>query len=289
MATQNSSKNSSQQSDNLFKIFEESQEGSSSPDVFSGIDELIADGTKDDGTCDLCYGRKIYLDDNGDPQECPKCASKKIVDVLQAIPEKKLVIIPDAYKGVMWNENAVRETPHLPRETVMHDNFTIFLQRMTAMVGAFSIGKLPDRSCLIAAPPGSGKNHAVYASMQGALAAGLTVAPYYDVGQIRELMKNEKMPESYWEAQVCFVKMMVGNITLSDIQVMKIVADRRARLGLPTIVMSRYPISYLSSGYLEPSLVETVNTNVSRGDFFRFLYIAAHFPFYGKEGGKQGR
>lgn len=227
--------------------------------------------------CPKCYDRK-YIVVDGDLVTCNYCVAKESSLEFTVDPGKSIEKIPELYRGVYFETTKLLEDETIPENIKKDEKFMLYLRSMEKLVYEASVGRAPTRSLFIAAPPGFGKNHAVYAAMEGALRRGKTVAEYLDAGELLELHVAKKLPAQYYSSDFVFIKMTSGNVTVSELQMAKLITERRARRGLPTIVTSRMPWKYFSE--LEPSIVELIREKTVEFDYSRWTYIAAPFIFY---------
>lgn len=225
-----------------------------------------------------CWGRKVILNESGDLVPCPTCAVITNSPAHSVDPGANIELIPEKFRDVFFDITKILEDNKIPEKVRKDLTFPIYLKALEKIVYSSSNGMLSSKSLFLAAPPGFGKNHAVYAAMEGAMRYGLTVAPYYDCGELREMIDKQQLKSDYYTADICFVKITSGNVTVQDLQCAKLITERRARRNKPTIITSRMPVNYFTK--MEPSIVELIRKDVSDGDYFRWQYLAAPFIFY---------
>lgn len=226
-----------------------------------------------------CRGTKmVYKDGELVPCTNPECLPVDLAPQAEKLLTGDLNLVPKLYRSGLFQPDQLYRSELIPETSKVDGKFVRYVKTLDKMVASIGAGMVPSRSYFIAAPPGFGKNNAVYASMVGGMFKGLKVAPYYDAAQARELYEKGKLDDDYYNSDILFIKMTAGNVTVSDLQMCKLITERRARLSKGTIVTSRMPVNYFKS--MEPSIVELIREETMEFDYFRWCYIAAPFTMY---------
>ena len=210
-----------------------------------------------DGFCFVCGG-------NGFPDKvCPSCGkepSNKSLnldhrpDAEAFVTKAGMQVIPDHYKGVVWDPNVLRETkPGKERDYQFQD----YVKSLEAVNDVFARGMLSRQSAIIIAPAGYSKMTFAYSCMQRAVNNGFSVAPLLDTVEIKRALTlagdNPKYKicktidyEDYVTSDVLFATVTKLAAREWAFEVIQELIDRRARKGLSTFIISRYDLEEIS-------------------------------------------
>lgn len=207
-------------------------------------------------TCPSCGGM------SKSNSKCPVCESGGAVEKIVMKQEVELetaekLFIPNYYVGKVFNPDEIRRShPSLNGVKEFED----YLGMLSLITDQMNRKSLQLSSLFISAPGGFGKEHFAYSLLQIAVTNGLTVFPYFDLGEVGRLLnayeernyrdsiiKDTKFTDvDLANAQVCILKVPHSN-NLESYKIAMKVIDRRSRRGLSTIIMSRYNYNYFTT------------------------------------------
>lgn len=212
----------------------------------------------------------------GKPEGCPKCGrdSNRVV-----IPQKKKEVfirkceynlIEEEYVGLIWDkESLVMTHPELSKD----NNFIVFAERINKMHEAYKNGLVPRKSAFICAPAKMGKATLAYSMMQFAIANGVSVAPFLDTIDLKRLLTlgadnpNYKYLgfsyDKYINSTLCIVSVTKLEKFTEALAVINEILSKRSRLGLPTIILSRYNLKDISKDCLDNDYTSLVESSPS--------------------------
>lgn len=162
--------------------------------------------------------------------------------------------IPDAYKGVVWSSEFLKNTkPGKERDY----NFQKFVSGLERVNNVFANGTLSRKSAIIIAPAGYSKMTFAYSCMQRAIDNGYSVAPLLDTVEIKRLLVlAAENPNYRLYGEVLYDEYVMSDVLFATVTKMKQrewayetiqeLIDRRARKGLATFIMSRYNLAEIS-------------------------------------------
>ena len=224
---------------------------------------------------DKCYVCGGQFDPRFIDKPCPKCGrqyNKPSVEKMKINTEKAdTVLIPKQYIGVEWSGDVLAEDKRNIKDQL---GLKELIRNMTAIHDFFKKGVLPTRSAIIIASPRFSKITWAYSCMQHALNNGLTVAPLLDTVELKRfmLLAAEKPYhkiydmidyESYITAETCFITVTKSSRFCEAYNIILDILDIRSRKGLPTYIISRFPLKALAKW-------DTNNHfEALRGDFYK--------------------
>lgn len=202
----------------------------------------------------ICYQCR----DKGTIGGCPKCGktvslgNKGSVTVTAELLEKNT--IPAEYNDILWDRK-ILESSHVNK--MGYENFLNYSEQLTRIFEIFHRGELPQQSAIIIADRGMGKMTLAYTCMKQALEHGYTVCPLMDNTQIKRINElSSDNPRSY----ALYKQPRIEDVLYSDclfitvdkdrystaLRTIESVMDKRARLSLSTMVITRYSLSSMS-------------------------------------------
>jgi hypothetical protein len=208
-------------------------------------------------TCTRCGG---FGEDLG----CPECGKKTdelyfsdVAEERKFISLSENIVIPAEFNFMTWNKDMLISSKSFLDCDTGFLNYANGLDKLHQM---FVDGKLSAKSCIIVSPVNFSKTIFGYSCMQFGLRHKLSVAPMLDTLEVRRLMMlcavNEKYRlynridyDRYMTSVVCFIKVTYTEEKNFSSATIRELMDRRARIGLPTYVLSECPVEQLSSKY----------------------------------------
>ncbi|MDU8988514.1 MAG: hypothetical protein E7H54_04975 [Clostridium perfringens] len=248
----------------------------------SGLDKLpsLSKGAVLDGFCTKC-GNKGLLN-----EKCPVCGRiRKSNSNVQDNPisslgieiqaDRKNKIIPTYYQNKVWDINIVKDD-HRSKFDV-DATFRGVLSTMQKVHDSFSKGLLPTKSLIIIAPQRMSKVTWAYSCMNQAYQHGLTVAPLLDSLEFKRLSvlsaENPKYKfngvtdyDNYINADVLFLTIVKNEYCTEAFSVIIDLLDKRSRRGVPTFIISRFPIEVLSQRDYTNSFQDIVDYTGNNND-----------------------
>ncbi len=227
--------------------------------------------------CTRCY-------DLGTPDGCPKCGK------LSSSNKNKIVfssdidnsIIPTKYQGVVWTR------PDEVKNKLFYD----FDSDLDKIHKKFLSGANLKLSLFIAAPQKYDKLTFAYSCMQAGLMNKFRVAPLLSTSDIRRLMCISQISPFFklyksWtydlvmSADILFVTIThIDNNRHDDIMLLHELYDTRARLDLPTIVISDYTLESMVPKW--DSKIYSVLVDIGKNaDLLRYPRILQRFDYMG--------
>lgn len=232
--------------------------------------------------CDGCKDTGMIIV-KGKVHRCELCRNqnKSLITDDDQIATLQEGIVPERFRDMIFDKEKVLNDGRLSPELRKDDMFKYYLDALNTTFNAFNINSDLKYSLLVIGPQGTGKNSFVYSCMNAAIRNGRTVAPYLDSMEINSLMmKNdyEGTLDTLSNADICFIKIPTTNM-IGAMRALQIIIDRRARKGLPTIVTSRFTLSYLYNidSNLE-NLFIAKNFGDNLYDYGRLRVISSPFP-----------
>lgn len=203
-----------------------------------------------------------YFTENGIVKKCPQCntGTNKAV-ILEEDHENMLdkLNIPEHLRDIYFDEDKIKKDLNIEEYIKNSSSFGYYLSSLRTVYNKIMVGDKLNKSLLISAPQGLGKNHFVYSCINAALKYGSTVAPYNDSKEIHQkYIKGEDISDIE-NSDICFIKIPTGLTVKQDTQIIKLITDRRARKSLPTIVTCRFPVTFLYT--IEINLDRFIVTN----------------------------
>lgn len=162
--------------------------------------------------------------------------------------------IPKEYKDIVWDKDLLIAT-HPTKSG--NEDFNIYCNQLTKIQSIFSNGELPQQSAIIIAERGMAKLTLAYICMRYALENGFTVCPILDNTQIKRIKSlSSDNPKSYalykqptveeiQYSDVLFITVDKDNYG-SALRTIESVIDERARVSLPTFVITRFNLAMMS-------------------------------------------
>lgn len=206
--------------------------------------------------CPSCGGKPFA------GETCKVCDSGAVLDKLfltETVPaeQKDALFIPTKYHSEKFQAHKLIENHTNLKDSKSFNKYVKYLDRILAQT---ETGSLQLSSLYIHAPSGFGKETFAYTLLQVGMLAGLTVFPYLDLSEVSRLItayesgnRKDDIVKSIgysdvdlYTAELCVLKVPHFD-SLNSYKVMLAVIDRRARRGLPTIILSRYSYKYFTS------------------------------------------
>lgn len=195
------------------------------------------------GTCSVCGTGKVVVSKNF--EETP-------------LSEVDRFFIPHKYRKEKFSSATLTEHK---KDIANNASFIEYKKVLDAILVRISSGQIENRSYYISAPAGFGKETFAYTVLQMAMANGMTIFPYIDLGEAERLMnayqtnhKDDPIKDDIgfsdvelYTAKVVILKVPHNNVASFLYKAMLTIIDRRARRGLPTIILSRYRLNYFTS------------------------------------------
>ena len=195
----------------------------------------------------------------GLPEGCPTCGKTSTFQTRTEIPvtetAEELVCVPAYYKGQVWSKQTFLDTHKDVKSQAALEKYATTLDRIYDI---FKRGEVPDKSFFVIAQRGMAKMTWAYSCMQEALKHGHSVMPIIDNTQFKRLsiissdrisskfLKDMKYTiDQYLAADVVFLAVDPDNFQTSY-RTIDSLLSKRARLGLPTFVLSRYTVAQMS-------------------------------------------
>ena len=251
----------------LFEIDLSDDEKTTNPSEYVKKEEVL---------CKNCWNKGFTII-RGKTVICTECLTYKKVHGSKVEQSKSRIAelnIPEYYQTHTFDTRKLQQDKTLDEQR--HDNYDIYRANLRMLYENFEKGALPKASYFIAAPLGYGKNHFVYSSMLRLLECGLTIPPYLDTEELLELrLTNPNAFQQHIKAPMLFIKILVAYTEVEDVEMMRYITEKRGRMNLPTIIVSRYNYNYLS--YLEPHLSNLFTDKEVTGLYTRLTKIEAPF------------
>ncbi len=227
--------------------------------------------------CTRCY-------DKGKLGGCPKCGKDSTESQEQIIFSKEVdtILIPTKYKGVSW-------TKPEKAENNLFSNFDNDLEKIHKK---FMVGKPIKFSLFLAAPQNYDKLTFAYSCMQASLMHKKVVAPLLSTSDIRRLMRISQISpffklyqswtyDAVMSADILFVTVThIDDNRNNDIMLLHELYDTRARLDLPTIVISDYALESLVPKW-ESKIYSVLIGDGKNVDLLRYPRILQRFNYLG--------
>lgn len=197
--------------------------------------------------------------DLGLPEGCPSCGKTSVFNEPETIPvtEKKMdfVCIPEYYRDQKWSKETLLDTHKDAVSQVLLEKYAETLDRI---YNIFRSGAIPNKSFFVIAQRGMAKMTWAYSCMYEALRHKHTVMPIIDNTQFKRLniISSDRISskflkdidytiEQYLSADVVFLTVDPDNFQ-SSYRTIDSLLSKRARLGLPTFVLSRFSVAQMS-------------------------------------------
>ena len=233
---------------------------------------------------DICFVCGGDFDPRYIEEPCPGCGringklpNEKPSNEIPAtydLPKNKLeaTIVPKQYQGVVWKkERIVSEHPD-DIKNVFYQNL---INNMDRAHDIFIEGKVPYKSAVFTAPPGYSKMTWAYSCMQFAMQNNHTVAPLLDTQQLKRLLvgatEDPKFKllgnidyDEYITSEVLFVTVTKTDYRIDAHKVLSEILDIRVRLGLPTFIISRYPLKEIARRDWDNHFQSIVNDDITQ-------------------------
>lgn len=226
--------------------------------------------------CKNCGDKGFYIV-KGTTVKCTDCSTyKKVHGTASEKLDNKLkeLNIPEYYLTHEFDTKKIHDGK--TREEQQHDNYDIYRANLRMLYDTFTKGGLPKTSYFVAAPIGYGKNHFVYSSMKTLSEYGLDIPPYLDTEELLELrLTNPLAFQEHIKSPILFIKILVAYTEVEDVEMMRYIVEKRGRMNLPTVVLSRYNYNYLSR--LEPHLESLFVEKEYSGLYTRLTRVESPF------------
>lgn len=230
-------------------------------------------------SCSTCHDKGFYID-HGEVHKCTNCKSYFIKnDVQSELVEEKSdeLQIPTIYRNMPFTKDKLLTSESIDAAIRQKVDFKYYAKELERLLDYYKLGIKLDKSYIIMSPQGTGKNNFVYSCMEAALKKGLSVAPYLDTEEL--LVMRMTSPLQFKELirkDVLFVKALVSYLDIEDTEMIKYIVDKRSRLDLPTVVISRFNMKYIGS--IEPHLTSTIGlAQVEKYDYGKLQALKGVF------------
>lgn len=204
-------------------------------------------------------GECLYCRGKGTLDGCPKCGKKMsfggagAVEVTAEILEK--FTIPAEYLQTEWDDQVLLED-HPTK--IKNKSFQRYMKELGKLMEIFRSGLPIKQSAIILAPRRYGKQTFANCCLKEALAHGFSILPILDNTQIKRInvlsadrpatdyMRLSKYTiEDLTQADICFMTIDADNFR-SAFRTIDSLMDKRARMGKPTFVLSRFTLQDMS-------------------------------------------
>lgn len=222
--------------------------------------------------------------DKGLPGGCPLCekdslASKVVANITPEILDSQA--IPARYRTVEWDIEVLKANHSDLKGDALFERYCKIL---TNCLVKLKRGELPGKSAIIIADRGFGKRTFAYSCMKECIKHGFSVQPIIDTSQYKRLIalssdrplshKPGDLPftmESVTSCDLLFMSVDVANFRTA-LRTIEAVCDRRARVGKPTFITSRFSLPAMATldYFGDPMGVINRGTEV---DSFKFPYL----------------
>jgi hypothetical protein len=210
--------------------------------------------------CDFC-GDEGFTSKS--PNQCPYCGRKrgatKVADNvdIQVVLDEAGVFVPEDYRNIEFDATRLRNNK---RELAENGGFDRYVNTMNKIYNEVRDGIIPNKSVLLYAPQNFGKQSWVYATLQAGIKAGMRTIPFMDLHEAKRIIEaceqrsfRDPILKQYgvldadiYDADLCILKVPVGNRYLEAYQQIVSILDRRGRRSKKTIITSRYSLKALS-------------------------------------------
>lgn len=198
------------------------------------------------GSCGRCGGM------NTTSQKCPECGRSPFKVERSTIADIPFDAIPKYYRNKKWDKSVFWKFHDRDKND---KSISTFVNQSDKVHKIFEGGELPQKSAIFTAPAGFGKMTWCYSCMQLALKFGYSVAPILDTADLKRflILSSEKVfnvqdlsYDDYLNSDIIFVTVTKTEQRKNSASILVELLDKRARLGKPTIIVSRYSIYELS-------------------------------------------
>lgn len=231
-----------------------------------------------EGFCTVCGNRGLLN------EECPSCGKIRKPNAekspqtslgIEIQNDRKNRIIPLYYQSKIWDINQVK-MDHSSRYEI-DARFRNVIETMNKVHSIFERGNLPDKSLLLIAPQRTSKVTWAYSCMNQAYQHGYTVAPLLDTLEFKRLSvlsaENPKYKfnnvvdyDSYINSDVLFITVVKNEYCTEAFSVLIDILDKRSRKGVPTFIISRFPIDVISDRDYTKSFQDLVDYTGNNND-----------------------
>lgn len=198
---------------------------------------------------------------------CPECGYDrksfnfeiKLVDETVGFLKKvERSRVPREYQGVVWNKDILIKNHS---DLIKDGLFLRYIDQLDKISTIFASGKLPNKSIILIAPAKMSKEIFSFYCMQLAIEHGFTVPRLLDSIEVKRLLvlasENTKYKlydtdnggifyDDYITSDILFMTVTKTQYKTEAYAVIMELISRRSRLGLPTVVTSRYPLRDLA-------------------------------------------
>lgn len=198
------------------------------------------------------------------PAGCPDCGlvQGENYEVQRVVETTDLTdkAIPEYYHRRLWEkEILLRAKPELLNDRYFTNGSDAYVEQLNKAHDIFKNGGLPKTSAIIVAPQTFSKMTWAYSCMQLARAFNYNIVPLMDTQQLKYFitLSEEKPSSSYLKrfhftyedlifADILFLTVSKGYYRRNAWEVIQQILDIRSRLGLATIILSRFNINEIS-------------------------------------------
>lgn len=229
--------------------------------------------------CELCGGRgfTIVLGTGKTKRKPCKCrAVRDFHDKIEPVDVPDFVLkskVPSRYfQLIEFDTEELKEQIEIP-DHLKDIAVDVYVDTLDSYVRAVRLGKRPEKSYFVVAPPGSGKKIFVYTAIKQALRGGLNPSGLLDTHDIYELMEAKKFGKikELLMVDIAFLT-MGGSPAKSDVIALRAMIDICERFGVPLVVVSRFSAEFLAKN--DPMLIADVGVRVTkRGDYGRLEHV----------------
>lgn len=236
-------------------------------------------------------GRCLICGNRGFPdRDCPSCGKKMISSTFEnltvdvATDDKKI----ETKKISLWNPGSLKQSK---AQFLEDNNFTRWVDNLTNIYRQFESGKNLSQSVFIIAPAGFGKETFAESCLAIAKDFGFSTAPILDTVELKRLLVlSGDRPyykiygnctyDDYMTADVCFISVTKLSAHEWAYEPIMEVLSRRGRMGLPTIIISRYSLDEISRRDISGEFYNSITAqNVSNR--YKYPAIVKYLPYGG--------
>lgn len=223
--------------------------------------------------CELCGGIGVRFV-NGVPI---KCSCTQNLGNFKRYDEDELIekIVPDKYRDMEFDIVRFKELYSNDRNIISYKHVITVMNNLNKAVNN---ALKPLYSLFLYFPYGCNEDEFVYITLKDAIKSGFKVVPYIDTMDFDRLINKEIDDiegfnlDDFFDSDIMFLKLPYGLIKARDVQIARIIVDKRARKNNATMIISNIPYEYLVK--VDPFFARFVTDKNDEASLSRLLYIA---------------